>query len=411
MSALTDHKALCRDCAAVLRGPEPRCPACGGRRLLRHDELHRLAIGHIDCDAFYATVEKRDRPELVSRPLIIGGDRRGVVAACCYVARMAGVRSAMPIWQALEACPDAVVLPPDMAKYRAVGRQARALMETFTPLVEPLSIDEAFLDLSGVEERLGISPAQALAELVRRFEAQLGITASVGLGDNKLFAKIASDLEKPRGFSVIGRGEALDFLAPRPVSILWGVGPVLQRKLLADGIRTVGDLRQWTEIALVRRHGKMGRLLHRFARGRDDRRVEPPSPSKSISAETTFDWETADPAALREALRPLSETVARRLAAAGLRGRSVVLKLKTAGFQTLTRSRRVDPPAAEAEVIWRAGCGMLEAEADGRPIRLIGIGCTDLLDPANAPEPDLFDAPGPPVADGERPVRTPGSGR
>ncbi|NUB11062.1 DNA polymerase IV [Azospirillum sp. Vi22] len=391
MAVFDDCKVLCRDCAAALRGSEPRCSKCGGRRLVRHEELHGLAIGHIDCDAFYATVEKRDRPELVSRPLIIGGDRRGVVAACCYIARMAGVRSAMPMWQALEACPDAVVLRPDMAKFKTVGRQARELMHAFTPLVEPLSIDEAFLDLSGVAERLSISPAQALAELVRRFENQLGITASVGLSYNKLFAKIASDLEKPRGFSVIGRGQALDFLAPKPVSILWGVGPVLQRKLQSDGIRTVGDLRGWSEIDLVRRHGKMGRLLHRFARGQDDRRVEPESPSKSISAETTFDWETADKAALKDALLPLAETVARRLSAAGLRGRSVVLKMKTADFQTITRSRRVDPPARSAGLIWQTGCEMLDAEPDGRSIRLIGVGCTDLLDPETEAEPGLFD--------------------
>lgn len=395
MAVFDDCKVLCRDCAAALRGSEPRCSKCGGRRLVRHEELHGLAIGHIDCDAFYATVEKRDRPELVSRPVIIGGDRRGVVAACCYIARMAGVRSAMPMWQALEACPDAVVLRPDMAKYKAVGRQARELMHAFTPLVEPLSIDEAFLDLSGVAERLSISPAQALAELVRRFENQLGITASVGLSYNKLFAKIASDLEKPRGFSVIGRGQALDFLAPKPVSILWGVGPVLQRKLQSDGIRTVGDLRGWSEIDLVRRHGKLGRLLHRFARGQDDRRVEPESPSKSISAETTFDWETADKAALKDALLPLAETVARRLSAAGLRGRSVVLKMKTADFQTITRSRRVDPPARSAGLIWQTGCEMLDAEPDGRLIRLIGVGCTDLLDPETEAEPGLFDGFGP----------------
>ncbi|PNQ95385.1 DNA polymerase IV (plasmid) [Azospirillum argentinense] len=395
MAVFDDCKVLCRDCAAALRGSEPRCSKCGGRRLVRHEELHGLAIGHIDCDAFYATVEKRDRPELVSRPLIIGGDRRGVVAACCYIARMAGVRSAMPMWQALEACPDAVVLRPDMAKYKAVGRQARELMHAFTPLVEPLSIDEAFLDLSGVAERLSISPAQALAELVRRFENQLGITASVGLSYNKLFAKIASDLEKPRGFSVIGRGQALDFLAPKPVSILWGVGPVLQRKLQSDGIRTVGDLRGWSEIDLVRRHGKMGRLLHRFARGQDDRRVEPELPNKSISAETTFDWETADKAALKDALLPLAETVARRLSAAGLRGRSVVLKMKTADFQTISRSRRVDPPARSAGLIWQTGCEMLDAEPDGRSIRLIGVGCTDLLDPETEAEPGLFDGFGP----------------
>lgn len=383
--------ALCRDCAAALtvRGTG-RCPVCGGRRVMAHRELHDLAIGHIDCDAFYATVEKRDRPDLVSRPLIIGGDRRGVVAACCYMARMAGVRSAMPTWQALERCPDAVLLQSDMAKYKAVGYQARALMETFTPLVQPLSIDEAFLDLSDVRSRLGISPAQALAELVRRFEAQLGITASVGLSHNKLLAKIASDLEKPRGFSVIGRSETQAFLAEKPVSILWGVGPALQKRLLAEGIRKVGDLLEREEIDLVRRHGKMGRMLYRFARGIDDRRVKPDEAHKSISAETTFSWETADAAALADALRPLSIKVAQRMAVAGVRGGGVTLKLKTADFQTLSRSRRSDPPIVSADDIWRIGVEMLQSEADGRFFRLIGIGCSDLNDPDHQPEPELF---------------------
>ena len=387
---LPDGTAVCRDCAAALHGPEPRCPKCGSRRLFRHDELHSLHIGHIDCDAFYATVEKRDRPELTSRPVIVGGDHRGVVAACCYIARMAGVRSAMPIWKALERCPDAIVLPPDMAKYRAVGHRARAIMETFTPLVEPISIDEAFLDLTGVGERLSISPAQALVELVRRFERELGITASIGLSYNKLFAKIASDLDKPRGFSAIGRAQAVPFLAPRKVSILWGVGPALEKKLAGDGIRTVGDLMEKEEIWLVRRYGAMGRTLFRFAHGRDDRAVEPEGPSKSISSETTFDWDISEIALLKQELRPLSERVARRLASAGLQGRSIVLKLKAADFQQLTRSRRVDPPTASAEVIWAAACQLLETEANGRAFRLIGVGCTDLLDPRDETEPELF---------------------
>ncbi|WP_207458924.1 DNA polymerase IV [Azospirillum sp. SYSU D00513] len=385
-----DSKGVCRDCAAALKGTEARCPKCGSRRLFRHDELHSLHIGHIDCDAFYATVEKRDRPELASRPLIVGGDHRGVVAACCYVARMAGVRSAMPIWRALERCPDAVVLPPDMAKYKAVGHRARAIMETFTPLVEPISIDEAFLDLRDVGDRLSISPAQALVELVRRFETELGITASIGLSYNKLFAKIASDLDKPRGFSAIGRAQAVPFLAPKKVSILWGVGPALEKKLAGDGILTVGDLMDKEEIWLVRRYGAMGRTLFRFAHGRDDRQVEPEGPSKSISSETTFDWDTSEPELLKQELRPLSERVARRMASSGLLGRSVVLKLKSADFQQLTRSRRVDPPTASADTIWATACQLLESEADGRAFRLIGVGCTDLIDPAEDAEPELF---------------------
>ncbi|HYH20163.1 MAG TPA: DNA polymerase IV [Azospirillum sp.] len=384
----TPPTALCRDCAAALAAPLPRCPKCDGRRVVAHAELHTLPIGHIDCDSFYATVEKRDRPELATRPVIVGGEHRGVVAACCYVARLSGVRSAMPIHEALSRCPDAVVLPPDIRKYREVGHQARRLMEAFTPLVEPISIDEAFLDLTGVEERFSISPAQALVEITKRFERDLGITASIGLSYCKLLAKIASDLDKPRGFSVIGRAQALDFLAPRKVSILWGVGPALEKKLAAEGVRTVADLRQREEIDLVRRYGAMGRTLYRFARGIDDRRIEPEGPSKSISSEETFDWDVSNPDALMQELRPLAEKVARRMAAEGLAGRTVVLKLKTADFQTITRSRRVDPPVRTAEVILAVGGQLLAQVADGRPFRLIGIGCTDLSEPDA--EPDLF---------------------
>lgn len=384
--------ALCRDCAASLPSRTARCPKCDGRRVFTHAELHTLSIGHIDCDAFYATVEKRDRPELADKPVIVGGEHRGVVAACCYVARMAGVRSAMPIREALERCPDAVLLPPDMAKYRDVGHRARGLMEAFTPLVEPISLDEAFLDLTGVEGRLSISPAQALVELVRRFERDLGITASVGLSYNKLLAKIASDLDKPRGFSVIGRADAVDFLARKPVGILWGVGPALRQKLWADGIRTVGDLSQREEIWLARRYGAMGRRLYRFSLGEDTRRVEPEAPSKSISAEETFDWDIGDLQALKRELRPLAEKVAHRLEKAGVLGRNVVLKLKTADFQTLTRSQRV-APTRSAESLWRAGCELLDREGEGREYRLIGIGCAELVDPRTDAQPDLFGPP------------------
>ncbi|PWC73799.1 DNA polymerase IV [Azospirillum sp. TSH100] len=385
--------SVCRDCAAAPpsagSGEVTRCPKCGSRRLFRHAELHSLPIGHIDCDSFYATVEKRDRPELASRPVIVGGDdHRGVVAACCYVARMSGVRSAMTIREALDRCPDATIIRPNIAKYKEVGHQARAIMEAFTPLVEPISIDEAYLDLTGVEDRLSISPAQALVEIVRRFERELRITASIGLSYNKLLAKIASDLDKPRGFSALGRAEAAAFLAPKRVTILWGVGPALERKLFADGITRVGDLQDKEEHWLVKRYGAMGRVLYSYARGEDSRRVHPESPSKSISSEETFDWDVTTLPALAQELRPLAGKVARRLEREGLLGRSVVLKLKTKDFQQLTRSRRVEPTRS-AEAILAAGIALLEREVDGRAFRLIGIGCTDLTHPETAPDPEL----------------------
>ena len=198
-------QTLCRDCG---RRPHPdaeACPACGSARVLRHGELHDLSIAHLDCDAFYAAIEKRDRPELRDRPVIVGGRHRGVVAACCYIARTYGVRSAMPMFKALEACPEAAVIKPDMKKYTAVGGEVRAMMLGLTPLVEPLSIDEAFMDLSGTESLHRASPATTLAKLARQVEDELSITVSIGLSYNKFLAKIASDLEKPRGFAVIGR--------------------------------------------------------------------------------------------------------------------------------------------------------------------------------------------------------------
>ena len=389
--------ALCRDCLASHEAPPrnrtrgARCPACGGARLVAHPELDALNIAHIDCDAFYASVEKRDRPELRDRPVIVGGGRRGVVAAACYVARLYGIRSAMPMFRALKACPDAVVIRPDMAKYQRAGHQIRDMMRALTPLVEPLSIDEAFLDLTGTEALHGGSPARSLARLVKRIEEELGLTASIGLSYNKFLAKIASDLDKPRGFAVIGRAEAADFLADQPVRIVWGVGQALGAALARDGLRTVGDLRAREEIDLVARYGAIGRRLSRFARGIDERRVEPNAPTKSLSAETTFEADIAAPEALLAQLWPLCEKVAARLKKAELAGISVTLKLKTAGFRQLTRSRRLATPTQMAEVLYRAATPLLEREADGRHFRLIGVGASDLSDGELADPPDLFD--------------------
>lgn len=384
---------LCRACLAV-PGPlatDARCPRCGSRRLIDHPELDTLGIAHIDCDAFYANIEKRDRPELRDKPVIVGGGRRGVVSAACYVARIYGVRSAMPMFKALEACPDAIVIPPDMAKYRAAGQRIREMMRELTPLVEPLSIDEAFLDLSGTEALHGGPPARTLAALAQRIESELALTASIGLSYNKFLAKIASDLDKPRGFAVIGRAEAQDFLAARPVSIIWGVGKALERRLARDGIHRIGDLRRFDEAGLLARYGAVGRRLYRFARGEDDRRVDPDAPTKSISAETTFEQDLSALDPLLAQLWPLCETVARRLKRAGLAGRGVTLKLKTADFKLLTRSRRLGDPSCLAEVLYRNAAALLEQEADGRRFRLIGVGAHDLVDGTLADPPDLLD--------------------
>jgi DNA polymerase IV len=383
---------LCRDCAALAEAPPPggRCAECGSPRLVAHDELGALSLAHIDCDAFYASVEKRDRPELLDRPVIVGGGTRGVVLACCYVARLSGIRSAMPMFKALKACPDAVVIRPDMAKYRAVGRRVRELMETTTPLVQPLSIDEAFLDLAGTERLHGGPPARTLALLARRIEREIGVTVSIGLSYNKFLAKIASDLDKPRGFAVLGRGEALDFLGPRSVGLIWGVGAALQRKLAGDGIATIAELRQRDERALVARYGAIGRRLARFARGEDDRRVDPDAPTKSVSVETTFERDLADSDALAEQLRPLCDSLARRLQRAGFAAAGVTLKLKTGDFRVLSRSRRLADPTQRADTLYRAALPLLREAADGTRFRLIGVGADRLAEPALADPPDLF---------------------
>lgn len=385
--------ALCRDCFAwtdpATGHPPDRCPRCRSRRMMSHPELDRLSLAHLDCDAFYASVEKRDDPSLLNRPVIIGGGRRGVVSAACYVARVYGVRSAMPMFKALDACPHAVVIKPNMQKYSAVGAEVRALMRDVTPLVEPLSIDEAFLDLSGTARLHGGPPAETLARLVRRIEDQVGVTVSIGLSYNKFLAKVASDLDKPRGFFAIGAGEVERFLAERPVSIIWGVGKALHRTLLADGIRTVGDLQRLDERDLMRRYGSIGQRLARFSHGRDTRSVEPGSVIKSVSSETTFDIDIASIDALRPYLWRLSEEVSGRLKRKAIAGQVVTLKLKTVDFRLHSRQRRLNSPTQLADRIYRTAEDLLGGEADGRRFRLIGVGVSDLVGEAFADPPDL----------------------
>jgi DNA polymerase-4 len=383
---------FCRDCGADVPPAQRRCPACRSPRIARHPELDRLSIAHIDCDAFYAAIEKRDNPALRDVPLIIGGGHRGVVSTACYIARMSGVRSAMPMFQARKLCPQAVVLPPAMSKYREAGAQVRALMLELTPLVEPLSIDEAFLDLTGTEKLHRMSPARALNRLALKIEREIGITVSIGLSHNKFLAKIASDLDKPRGLAVIGKAETLAFLAQKPVSLIWGVGKVMREKLEQDGITTIGQLQTMAEIDLARRYGRMGSHLFHLARGEDSRPVDPDGEAKSISAETTFDTDIAEPEALLQELWPLCEKVSERLKHAELSGQVVHLKLKTAGFKLVSRQLRLPAPTQLAETLYRTGETLLRREADGAlRFRLIGIGADDLHDAAEADPPDLAD--------------------
>ncbi len=380
--------ALCRDCLATFDAAPPtgRCRACRSPRLIAHPELFDLAIAHMDCDAFYASVEKRERPELADKPVIIGGGRRGVVSTACYVARIRGVRSAMPMFKALKLCPEAVVLKPRMDLYVAVSRRVRAMMEALTPAVEPLSLDEAFLDLGGTARLHHAPPAVLLARLVRQMEAELGISGSIGLSHNKFLAKVASELDKPRGFSVIGRDETPAFLAPRPVRLIWGVGASGQAALDEAGIRTFADLRRWDIKDLTHRFGSMGTRLWHLARGEDSRRVSPHERPKSISNETTFHDDTADRDLLDAHVWRLAEKAADRAKAKGLAGRTVTLKLKRADFRLLTRRITLREPTQIADRIYRTARDLLGQLADPGPFRLIGVGLSDL---AAASEADL----------------------
>lgn len=358
---------------------------------MRHPELYKLSIAHIDCDAFYAAVEKRDNPALKDKPLIIGGGKRGVVSTACYIARIKGVRSAMPMFKALEACPEAVVIKPDMEKYARVGREVRAMMQALTPLVEPLSIDEAFLDLSGTERLHGRTAALVLGKFALDVEREIGITVSVGLSYCKFLAKIASDFRKPRGFAVIGEAEAQSFLAEQPVTLIWGVGKVFAATLERDGIRMIRQLQSMDRDELMRRYGTMGDRLYHLSRGVDRRPVDADQETKSVSAETTFDSDLASPTDLVPVLRALSEKVSARLKEAGIAGRTVVLKLKTQEFKIRTRNRQLADPTRLADRIFQTGLQLLQKEMDGTKYRLLGIGVSDLSDADRADPPDLVD--------------------
>ena len=381
---------FCRDCLSDAAPARPRCPACGSPRLLRHPQLDRLSIAHIDCDSFYATIEKRDDPSLVDRPVVVGGGKRGVVAAACYVARTYGIHSAMPMFEALRRCPDLTVIRPNMAKYVAVGREVRQMMRELTPLVEPLSIDEAFLDLSGTERLHGMSAAKVLARFASQVETHHRITVSIGLAANKFLAKIASDLDKPRGFAVLSQEDAAAFLAPKPVGFIYGVGKVSAEKLAGDGYRTIADLQRADRTDLMRRYGEEGLRLSRLAHGIDERKVEANRDTKSVSAETTFDTDIADFRPLERVLWQLSEKVSARLKAQAIAGTTVTLKLKSADFRIRTRARSLGHPTQLASRIFAAARDLLALEATGTKFRLIGVGVSHLCDAADDDRADLI---------------------
>ena len=382
---------LGRDCLGKHGTDGGRCPNCGSPRLLTHPELTELSIAHIDCDAFYAAIEKRDDPSLAEKPVIIGGGRRGVVSTACYIARTFGVHSAMPMFKALKACPDATVIRPNMEKYATVGRQVRTMMRDLTPAVEPLSIDEAFLDMGGTDRLHHAPPASVLARFAQTVERDVGISISIGLSHNKFLAKIASDLDKPRGFSVIGRAETRSFLAEQPVGLIWGVGKAMRARLARDGITRIGQLQTMDEKILARRYGSIGLRLSHLSRGEDSRAVIAGQGAKSVSAETTFFEDLSAQADLLPILRKLSEKVAARLKDKDLAGNTVVLKLKTANFQTRTRNAKLADPTHLADRLFRTGRDLLERETDGTRYRLIGIGVSGLTEGWRADPDDLLD--------------------
>jgi DNA polymerase IV len=379
-------RTLCRDCWEIFASGPGACPGCLSERLVTHAELEDLCIAHVDCDAFYASVEKRDRPELAEKPLIVGHPGgRGVVTTACYIARRFGVRSAMPMFQATERCPQAVVIAPDMAKYKQVSSEIRDIFRSATEIIEPVS-----LDLSP-EYRLSESTAaQALARVAAEIEAGIGITVSIGLSANKFLAKLASEQQKPRGYSVIGAVGAQAFLARLPIGKINGVGAATAARLEAAGIVTIGDLQVRGERELVGLLGKLGRRLAQFAVGEDDRAVTPDRAAKSISAETTFRRDIGRPGDLVEAARPLTDRVAETLVRKGFAGSTLVLKLKTSDFRILSRNRRLAHPTQRAGVLLDAVVPLIEREADGRLFRLIGIGVDGLVPAAEADPPDLF---------------------
>ncbi|MAN73122.1 MAG: DNA polymerase IV [Henriciella sp.] len=383
--------SLCRDCSSVQSGQVAKCPVCQGERMISHEQLGELTVAHIDCDAFYAAIEKRDNPELRNKPVIVGGGQRGVVATCCYIARLDGVRSAMPMFKALKACPNAIVIRPDFRKYTAVSRDIRARLETLSPMVQMVSIDEGYIDLSGTQRLHAHLPAALLATLARDIERDLGITISIGLAENRFLAKMASEMDKPRGFAVLSKADAKSILGPMPVTAIHGVGPAFAKRLSRDGLHLIGDVQARGRADMMRQYGEGGQHLWDRANGIDHRRVSPGRERKSVSAERTFNTDISDPTVLEDRLWAVCEETATRAKAHGVSGYVVTLKLKTKTFRSLTRSVTLSEPTQLAQTLFRTARPLLSRETSGTTAyRLIGIGISD-LHPAGLDQIDLVD--------------------
>ena len=383
--------SLCRKCFNTFT-EEGRCPTCNSPLVVSHDELFSLNIAHMDCDAFYASVEKRDNPELADKPVIIGGGRRGVVSTACYIARICGVKSAMPMFKALEKCPDAVVIRPRMKLYAEISQQIRVLMTDITPMVEPLSLDEAFMDLSGTHKLHGVPPAVMLAKLMDRISGKLGLTGSIGLSHNKFLAKIASDLNKPNGYSIIGEAETGSFLKDKSVRLIWGVGSSAQKSLEKAGIRTFSDLLRWDRKDLAKKFGSMGDRLWFLAKGQDARIVSNNDRVKSISNETTLFENTSDLRVLEGHLWRLCEKVSSRAKSKGLAGSVVILKLKSSNHKLITRRLTLRDPTHLADILFRSTYPLMKASIANGPFRLVGAGLSGLCFASQAErEPELLD--------------------
>lgn len=390
-------KHLCRNCLSewdvASSNRQNRCHNCGSPRILSHPELDELTIAHMDCDAFYAAVEKRDNPDLCDKAIIVAYDApRSVVSTCCYMARMYGVRSAMPLFKAKKLCPEGIIVKPRMDVYSEVSKKIHTYYQELTPIIEPLSLDEAFLDLTGTERLHRRSAAQSMAWLAKTIEEEIGITVSIGLSYNKSLAKLASDLDKPNGFAIIGRAEAKEFLAKLPVSDIWGVGKALNKKLAQNGITTIGQLQHKPLDELTLQYGSMGERLFHFSRGEDSRSIKPSRKAKSISNETTFSTDVSDFKELDKKLWRLCENVSSRLKKKSKAGKTITLKLKTADFKTITRSHSLEKPTQLAETLYQEASFMLQKVVDGKlAFRLIGVGASTILDADEADIPDLMD--------------------
>jgi DNA polymerase-4 len=341
-----------------------------------------LTILHVDMDAFYASVEQRDHPELRGLPVIVGGsaEQRGVVCAASYEARKFGVRSAMPTATARRLCPKGIYLPLRMKHYAEIGRQIRDILLSFTPQVEPLSLDEAFLDVRGCAN-LPASPHEIATQVKSRIKADTGLIASVGVAPNKFLAKLASDYGKPDGLVVLAHDQVVTFLAPLPVSRIWGVGAKGEKRLQALDIHTIGQLAALPEKLVIERLGESGRQFWQLAQGLDDREVVPDREAKSISTETTFAHDIDDPHVLRTWLLDLVDHLAGRLRLQAVRARTIDLKLRSSDFRTRTRSQSLPEATNLTDVLWEAASALFERSLsrDCLPIRLLGVGASRLI--------------------------------